>query len=386
MSSLVALLLASTFTAHAAPAAPAPACDVKGLLAKLNDATPGATPAAFNELAACDAGEAYAAASTAFKKMPSGPAGEAAALTAVKLAAYEPVRNWVRDQVSDERASTLAKLGNSCEEKNVPAFFTDAARVMGDSFFTERWFAPLSNCRAEPVQALLSGALEKFRRDRGLFGAVISVYARNLGAAAAPGLQAMIEKETDPLVTIDLLKALPDAAGVGSPQGANPRAVEAALAALNAVAPKLAEKPAEGARSVYLALGDELGADKLAGIRYRAAAQPDGTLLYGVVVLEVATCKNGTTKAVAHAATVSDPGRTWPDQLKERVESGAKQAFTLTLGESCKGTSAFTWYTPTAPFADTAAYKKWVDSQLPQVAKDAGGVPPKLLNHPVYKL
>lgn len=379
------MLLSLLSLALAAPA-PAPACDAKALGKALEEASPQGAAAAFVALAECNAAAGKAAAPVAFPRILPGPGGDAAAIAAMKVGAGDAVRTWIASLQPDERGSTLDRLGETCTDAAVPAFFIESYKALGEKFWSGRWHAALDTCRAPVVQELLRGELGPLKKDRALFGAVLDVYARNLGAAAIPTVQELARGETDPLVLIDLVDALPDAAGVGAPNGANPEAVTQALAALEGIAPTLPEKSADHARTVYLALGDERGADKLVTVRYASSLQADGGLIYGVVAVEKATCKKGDVRVEAHHAELRDPGKTWPDQVKERVGDSVKAGFEMDLAASCKGTGTVELFTPEAPLKDAAAYKAWLDATLTEVGKASPGVSVKVFPHEPIKL
>lgn len=366
------MLVLALALALAAPAKPAPSCDVKGLTQALRDATPGGVPKAYADLAACDAAAARAITPEAFTRVLPGQPGDDAAVLAMKLGAGEAVRAWVNGLQPDDRGPTLNRLGGRCDDPEVVKFWVESHTALGARFFEGRWYAALDACRVPEVQNLLGVALATSKKDRARFGGVVDVYARNLGKQAIPGLVDLAKGETDPLVLIDIVDAFSDAAGVGGPNGPDLEAAAAALAALGQLTPTLPEKVADQARTTHLALGDELGADKLVTVRYRSLLQPDGGLLYGLVVVEKATCKKGDLRVEAHHGSVLDSGHTWPDQLQERVADAAKVAYEMDLAESCRGTSTFEWIPSDTPLKDDAALRAWVDRTLLDVRNQAG--------------
>jgi hypothetical protein len=140
--------------------------------------------------------------------------------------------------------------------------------------------------------------------------------------------------------------------------------------------PKLSTKAVDQARITLNVLQDEEGSDKLVLHRFKEVAQEDGSLLYGTVVYETATCKNGKLKQRYHVAEVVDPGQTWPDQLEERLKSTVENNWKLTLAKSCKGEGEIKYLTPSAPFADEAGFRLWVkkvtrENTSPDVKKAA---------------
>lgn len=364
------LLIGSAFAA--AP------CDAKALQASFTDISPTAAGERFVELAGCDPVAAKAFAPEAFQKVIAGNGGDAAVVAAIKLGAGETVRNWLLGLEPDDRGPTLSKLGDTCETPEVPGFFVESEKALTDRFYSGRWWAALDSCRAPAVQALLNRALTERRKDRTLYGGLLDVYARNLGAKAIPALAAMVKAETDPLVIIDIVDSFPDAAGVGDAAGANPEVVLAAATALKEASPNLPEKAADQARKALLSLNDELAADQLVTVRFKSLLQPDGSLLYGVLGVEVATCKKGDTRIDVHHAMLRDSGHTWPDQLAERAEGGARSAFGFKLGEQCRGTSEVSFQWSETPFKDAAAFNKWLGDQMDRVRVGHPGVDVKV--------
>ncbi|MSP55394.1 MAG: hypothetical protein EXR69_07320 [Myxococcales bacterium] len=382
---LIAIFSAAHAGAPAVAPPTAPTCDAKALNTALTEASPGPSAQALLDLAACDTVVAKLAAPATVKRMLAGPTGDAAALLAISLDQGQAVRDWITALVADERASTLNHLGEACDKPGVTTFWTDSAKALGDKFWSAGWYSALDACRVPAAEALLTARLAGVKNDRALFSAVLGTYATNAGIASVPTIQAMSEKETDPLVFIDLVRALPAAGGIGASSGADQARISAALAGLNAIAPKLPERAFPEARKAYLALGDEVSADTLSAIRYASVLQ-DGKLMYGIIALENATCKKGDPRMTLHAAMVWDTGHTWPDQLAERVLPNALTTFmpnvvvpaTGQLAESCKGTGTVAWLAPEAPFANAAAYTAWVAAQKATAEHAHPGVVVKL--------
>ncbi len=379
---LLSVALSLSLDAHAASgakptAAPSILCDAKALATALTEASPGPSAQAFVDLAACDPAAAKAAAPAAFKRLLAGPTGDAAVLTAIALGQGGPVRDWLDTLEPDDRAGALNHLGEACDKPGVAGFWTDAAAAKGDKFWTSRWYAALDSCRVPAAQALLTAEITAAKNDRPMFAAVLGTYATNAGAAALPTIQGLAQNETDPLVFVDLVQALPAAGGVGDPAGPNNERLTAAIAALNAMAPLLPERAFAEARKAFLALGDEQSADALAALRYKSFLV-DGKLLYGVIAVETATCKKGDTRITLHAAPLQDSGHAWPDELVDRAKPNAEALFEPRLAESCKGTGTVEWIAPDGPFANMAAYNGWVSAEKATLEHDHPGVVVKM--------
>ncbi len=363
------LALASLVATATLPASHAATCDAKALGKALTEAAPNQSGKAFAELAACDPAAAKAAAPEAFKKILAGESGDAAVVTAIGVGAGDAVRAWVNVQEPDDRSRTISKLGEKCDQAGVPQFFLDTQQALGDKFWTERWYRGLDDCRDAKVQDLLRTKIATPGGDRTLFFGVVEVFSRNLGKDAIPTLKSALQAQKDPEIATYLVNAFADAAGVGSSKGADPEAVKLAIASINEVAPLLPGKAVDQARTTLLTLGAEADSDRLAVIRYKDVMQASGGLLYGVVTTEVATCKKGDKRVAIHTAQVNEGGKTWPDQLKERVADPVNTVMKLDLAKSCKGTGEIENRTPPAPFKDAAAYQAWVDETLKEVQK-----------------
>lgn len=358
-------------------AAHAQTCDAKALQKQVVDAAPNATAKAYVELAACDAAAARAAAPDAFKKILSGADADAAILAAVKVGASQVVRDWLPAQQPDERSAAIDALGGKCDVKEVPTFFLETEKALGEKFWTDRWYAGLDECRDPAVRALLEREMVKPTKDPIRFKKILETYSRNLGPDAIPALKKLATEQKDPEVATYVVESFADAAGVGGEAGTTPAVTQAAANALVEVAPALPEKAQEKARQTLLALGAEAESDKLVAVRYKDRLQADGGLLYGVAVAEVATCKKGDKRVLIHHAQVLDSGHTWPDQVKERIESGLPGAFQMRLAEACKGTGTNEIVVSEAPLKDSAAYKAWADEQTKAFQKTHADVKPK---------
>lgn len=364
----------------------APACDVKGLAKALAEAAPNQAGTAFADLAACDPAAAKGAAPEAFKKILAGDGGNAAAVVAVRVGAGETVRAWVGGLQPDERSSTISKLGEKCDAAGVPAFFLETHKSLADKFWSERWYRGLDDCRDASVQQLLTGRVADTSGDRAIYKGVLEVYARNLGKDAIPALKASVKEAKDAEVAGFIVDAFANAAGVGREGGPDQEAVKLAVASINEVAPVLPDKAVDQARTTLLSLGAEADSDRLAGIRYKNALQSTGGLLYGVVTTETATCKKGDVRVVIHHAPINEAGRTWPDQVNERIQAAVNGTFDLKLATSCKGTGANESLTPPQPFADAAAYQAWVDEMVREFQKKNPAIKAKLVPHDALTL
>jgi hypothetical protein len=351
-------------------------CDVKALQASFQAASPSSAGKVFADLAACDAATAKAFAPTAFQKILSGDGGNQAMLAAIAIGADDVVRNWVVNGEPNDRSEAIKTLGASCDKARVPVFFTDTAKNLGDKFWNDGWFSGLGSCRDPGVQELLRNQLSKPTSDRARFYNILSVFSKNLGKNAIPLLKSMIERETDAEISANLISAFADAAA------SDPEAKPLAISTIIELAPKLPTQAVNQARITLLSLGAESESDALAAVRYQSVRQASGGLMYGMLVVDDATCKKGDRRVEVHAVQVNEAGHTWPDQLAERVKPSAATIET-TLASRCKGTGTVRIVVSEEPFANAAAFNAWVDTQLKAIEKDAGVAPKRLDEEPV---
>jgi hypothetical protein len=293
-----------------------------------------------------------------------------AAIAAIEVGAPDVVRTWVTGLQSDEKARTISALGAACNDsKAVQTFFAGGPPALGDAFWSDRWYRGLEDCRVPAIQSILKAQLERgVGADRSRFVGVLEVYARNLGAGALPMLEQLAKTQTDPEVLSYVVAAFADAAQVGT-EAADPKVAQQAVTIITDLAPVWPDKAVEQARITLTALGDERASDTLVLVRYKSFVQDHGGLLYGTVVVEDATCKNGKHEQVLHFAEVTDPGQTWPDQLREKVDGAVRHAWNPSLASRCKGSGTVDVKVPDAPFDDEKEYDTWVKQQITEIEK-----------------
>ena len=374
--SWIVLVAAALAAPKKAPKAPPPApCQAQ--VDALATASPAAAGKAFGELAACDAALAAPLAATTFTAAKLAPGADANAAVLVGLAAGqgEAVRAWFGGLTGADRASAIDALGSACDRPGVAAF---VGATPGDALVSGGWLGALDTCRAPEAVKLLEGALAAPPADAATLAAVLGAYAQNLGPAALPRLEAMLAGKPDEARSILLIDAISAAAGVGQPAGVPMDVATKAVAGLMKSAADLPPLAVESARKALasLGMGDTAESDRLALARFRDVKQADDTLLYGVAVVEVATCKKGDTKVDIHTASFAPAAAAWPDQVAERT-AGAREGWRVDLAARCKGTSTPAVLTSPAPFKDQAAYDAWVAAQVADVAAKHPGVKTK---------
>lgn len=354
-----------------APFANAQECNAKALQKEIAEASPRAVAELYVQLAECDPAAANKAAADAFSKVLSGPAGVKAAAAAVRVGASPVVRDWVGNLISDERASTLAGLGESCaDEPALPAFFVESEEALGERFWRDRWHRALSDCRSPAVQDLLRLSFQDdaVQHDSSRFGSILEVFCSNARRDAIPWLKALIFTTTEEN-QLHVMSAFANAAGVGTLEGMDAEAAQEAVTAILEVAPKLPAKVVEQARITLQSLGAATEADNLVAVRYAAEQQPDGRFMWGAIAVETATCKKGDTRLGVLYAPVYEPGHRWPDQMQSAVDAAVAAGWEMDLAKKCKGSSRSEVIVSSAPFADETAYTTWRDETMREIRK-----------------
>lgn len=351
--------------------ASAQTCDGAALARSLAAASPVQAGTIFVELAACDPALAKKVATKELPRVLPGEDGDRAAVAAIQVGATDVLLTWMSGMEPKDRSRTISGISETCTgNPAVRSFLMGTKDKLGEAFWTDRWFRALSRCDGPEVGALFAAELDKpTGPDRSRFLGLLEVYARSQGPAAIPKLKELAAGTTDSETLSYIVQAFSDAARVGVEGGARPEDRAQAAAALAELAPSLPLKVVDAARVVMQSLGDEAGADALAAARYRELVQPSGGLLWGTVGVEQAPCKKGKeTWRRIHLAAVTDPGRTWADQLQGRV-SAASAAWGLDLGKSCKSEATVQWMVPELPFADEAALQAWHAAQVKEIEK-----------------
>lgn len=359
-------LVAALFSAPALSQDAAQGCDAKQLAKELAAASPVQAGPLFVQLAECDPAAAAKVAPAELPRVLPGPDGDAAAVSAVRVGATDALITWTDGMISKDRSRTIAALGEACDEHQaVKDFLVGAKDSLGAKFWEERWYRTLGSCSGPEVGAVLAAELDKGAgADKTRYFGVLEAFARSQGPAAVPKLEELMGRFDDPEGQTYIVNAFPDAAQVGSLDGMNQQTAAAAVAALERLGPSLTPKATEAARVALQSLDDEAAADAMAGQRFRDLRQEDGGLLWGVVLVESASCKKGSqTWRRIHSAMVQGMGNTWPDQLQDKVEVSATGAWELTLDKKCKSESELRWIVPSEPFADESAWSTWDKTQ-----------------------
>ncbi len=354
---LLSLLLSLTANAQ----------DCKAIPKALKDAAPREASRMFVELSECNAPTAKKMADATLKGLLGDEDGQKAAMAAIGVGAHDAARTWISGLQSDDHAPMIRVLGKACgKDEAIQGFLAGSAEALGADFWSKRWYRAFVDCRVPAIQKILTAHVETGGGgdDQTAYFGVVSAWASNVSAEAVPKLEKMVAESEDTDTRVMLIQAFTDAAQVGTPGGTDAKIAEAGAAAIKRLSVSLPAKAVDQARNTLMALGDEEGADALVKVRYNGVIQEGDYLLYGVVVVETATCKNGKVQQFVHEAELTDPGQTWPDQLEGKVKSVIEHHWKLNLAERCKGEGKTEFKLPFKPFGDKAAYKAWVAEQI----------------------
>lgn len=343
----------------------AQACDAKKLQKSLEEATPRSISTAWLALASCDPALATTAAETAFPRMLPAEDTPQALVRAVDLGLGPQVRTWMEGILPNERSTLFSWFGAHCTESpTLLPFLAESRALLQERFWDDRWHRALMGCQEVAALDIVRTGLqaEDVTRSTRRFTSVLEVYTTNWRGTVLPTLKALLVT-TSGENQLAVLRSFPDAAGVGSLDGADPKAVAEAVATIVEVAPTLPPEVVKEARGVVTTLGDPAAASRLAGAFYRDSVR-EGALHWGVIGVERATCKNGKIRLGVHGASVVDPGTRWAEEVAPPAEQAAQAAWKMDLADKCGGTSTVEWHHAPNPFATDQAYQDWVDAEF----------------------
>ena len=349
-------------------APPADACDVPALVGALKEASPVNTAGAWNDLANCDGAKGKASAKAAFTKMIAGDDALLALVTAVDIGLGNLVIDFTARIEASDRSETISALGKSCAAvSSVSPWLLTTPEVLGERFWKERWYRAFTDCRTPEVQEWLAASVtpeaKKTQTSDTTYHDLLQAYARNAGAAAVPTL-AELATTLEDADQIAVVNAFSDAANVGSTDGIDEEARDAAIATLTEIAPQLSGRSIGRARGILEALDASDEASAIAKYRWpeRYTGERYG---YGVAVVQTLSCKKGT-EMVLHLAQMTEGGAAWPDQLPAIVESKVPALWELEKrAKKCKGTSSITVVVSPEPWGSPEA---WHDFKKLQTA------------------
>ena len=85
--------------------------------------------------------------------------------------------------------------------------------------------------------------------------------------------------------------------------------------------------------------------------------------MWGLVVVENATCKNGKEKQRLYLSSVVEGGTNWADQLPERIQDAVEVQWEMDLAERCKGTGEVEYILTELPISNLDALNVWQTEQ-----------------------
>jgi hypothetical protein len=341
-------------------------CDIQQLQQDVEQASPIAVGRYYVQLAECDPEAARKLAPKAMLRVLASDDGNRAALHALLSGAPHAVDTWLENLEPGERTGAIDFLGEQCaDHPPVAAFFVQSRDAKGETFWTDRWYRGLADCRTPSIQALLTEIMAepslRERNNRSRFFGILDVYARNLGAEAIPELERLVTELADRRERTLVVRAYADAAQVGTLGGSDLAVLPVAIASLERVAPHLPTDGIESLRDTLMALD----APEVAGamVRYR---WPDrlrnGRYTYVAYAIESVTCKNGKTQAIFHYGDIQEAPTRWPNGQADALHLPSHWG--LDAAAQCKGTGETTLAVIEEPVMDDAHAESWLQQHL----------------------
>ena len=351
-------------------------CDSDALVAQIEESSARSVAQVFVDLVACDEELGKNSIEPVFSKMMTGGKAHDAVVEALRLSAMNEVSTWLQGLESYERSEVLAQLGEACNtSKPVEAFFVHVQENLTATFWKDRWYRGLSQCRTEAIGSLLKSRVEAGRDglERSQYFGIVEAFARNQKSGAIELLQKMGTSTEDEEELTYLMSAYADAADIGSKKGMDEKAAELVVNAIVARASTLPPRAIEQARATLLSLGAEQEAAALAQYRWPERKQ-DGQYSYGVAVVERAECKNGKKYAYLHYTVFQEKGLLWPDEIKPLLSEKLVFEWEINTAERCKGTGEIAIAMPQEPFSNEKASEDWVQEQKDAFKSSTGGL------------
>ena len=325
---------------------------------------------AFRDLAKCDATVANKFVSTTVPTFVPNALGFAAAADAVLTGGEQDVMKWYATLETSEQKGLLRELGNRCrKEEGIQTLFLNVANNGTQQFWKSRFHQYITDCRIEPIQTLLTNQFEKgVEQGRSQYFSVMSSMARNLEGEALPLLKGALDLAEDGEVQVNLVASLYEAVLESNENHADDKKLvrDVTLGGIDAVfsnADRLQPEALLQARMVLTSLEAEQEADELAGYMYKSHRQPEGEYIWGLVVVENATCKNGKEKQRIYTSSIVEPGINWADQLSEKIEDVVSVQWEMDLAKRCKGAGDVQYVISETPIANPDALEVWQTEQ-----------------------
>lgn len=325
---------------------------------------------AFHQLALCDAVVAEKFVSTTIPTFNPNAVGYKAAGDAVLVGGAKSVMKWYTTLDVGEQKGLLRELGNRCQKEDaIQQLFLDVAGNGTDEFWSSRYYQYLTDCRVKPLQTLMLDQYAKgIEQGRTQYFSVMSAMARNLEGTAIPHLKTALEQTDDGEVQVNLIAAMFEAIDENNENHADDKKMVQEVAGLGIQtisenAERLQPEALLQARTVLTSLEAEAEADELAGYMYKAHQQPNGQYMWGLVVVENATCKKGNEKQRIYMSSILETGTNWADQLQEQIEDAVSVQWEMDLAKRCKGTGTVEYIITELPIANQDALQVWLQEK-----------------------
>ena len=325
---------------------------------------------AFHALMECDAEVAKKFIVTTVPTFFPSAIGYTAAVDAVVVGGEDTVRTWYKSLEAGEKKGLLREMGNRCQkEETIQQYFLNVANNGTDEFWKSRYHQFIKDCRVESMQSVLTTQFEKgVDQGRSLYFSVMSAMARNLEGQAIPVLKETLEKADDGEVQVNTIASIFEAVDESNQNHADDKKLvrDVTVAGIDAIFGTAATLEPEAllqARTVLTSLEAEAESDALAGFMYKVHRQPDERFMWGLVVVENATCKNGKEKQRLYLSSVVEGGTNWADQLPERIKDAVEVQWEMDLAERCKGTGEVEYILTELPISNLDALNVWQTEQ-----------------------
>jgi hypothetical protein len=345
-------------------------CDVKAISTEIVSKRGDAAAEAYHALVGCDQEVAKKFTVTTVPTFFPSAIGYTAAADAVVIDGDKTVYDWYKTLDTSEQKGLLRELGNRCQqEPAIQEYFLNVAQNKTAEFWNARYHQYITDCRVEPLQTLLKSQLEQgVEQGRSQYFSVMSAMARNLEGEALPKLKELLASTDDGEVQVNIIASIFEAVDESNQNHADDKKLvrDVTIAGIDAVYSNketLAPEAVLQARTVLTALDAEAESDELAGFMYKPLQQPDGTYMWGLVVVENATCKNGKEKQRLYISSLVEGGTNWADQVSERVKDVAGVQWDLNLAVSCKGTGETLYLLSDTPIPNLDALHVWQTEQ-----------------------
>ena len=325
---------------------------------------------AFHALVKCDVEVAKKFTVTTVPTFFPSAIGYTAAVDAVVMGGEEIVQKWYRSLEPGEKKGLLRELGNRCQkEETIQQYFLNVAENGTDEFWKSRYHQYIKDCRVDSMQSILTTQFEKGEdQGRAQYFSVMSAMARNLEGESIPILKETLQQTDDSELQINVIAAIFEAVDENNQNHADDKklirdVVVAGVDAIYGSAATLTPKALLQARTVLTSLEAEAESDELAGFMYDVHRQPDGRFMWGLVVVENATCKNGKEKQRFYLSSIVEGGTNWADQLPERIKDAVDVQWEMDLAERCKGTGEVEYLLTELPMSNSDVLSVWQTEQ-----------------------